>query len=49
MKFAAKLLEKDVVVTPGIGFGSCGSHYVRFSITRPKEEIKEACERISTL
>ena len=44
VKFTTKLLEKGVVVTPGIGFGSCGSHYVRFSITRPKEEIEEACE-----
>lgn len=49
MKFATKLLEKGVVVTPGVGFGSCGSCYVRFSITRPKEEIEEACQKISTV
>ncbi|MFH0897240.1 MAG: aminotransferase class I/II-fold pyridoxal phosphate-dependent enzyme [Candidatus Bathyarchaeota archaeon] len=49
MKFAAKLLEKGVAVTPGIGFGNYGERYVRFSITRPKEEIEEACERISSL
>jgi LL-diaminopimelate aminotransferase len=29
LKFATKLLEKGVVVTPGIGFGSYGEHYVR--------------------
>ncbi len=49
MKFAAKLIDKGVGVTPGIGFGSYGDHYVRFSITRPKEEIVEACEKMSTL
>jgi len=49
MKFTAKLLEKGVAVTPGIGFGDNGEGYVRFSITRPKEEIKEACENLSTL
>jgi len=49
MKFISKLLEKGVGVTPGIGFGSCVGCYVRFSITRPKEEIEEACEKIATL
>ncbi len=49
LRFASKLVEKGVAVTPGIGFGSCGEHYVRFSITRPKEEIVEACEKMSAL
>jgi aspartate/methionine/tyrosine aminotransferase len=49
MKFTAKLLDNGVAVTPGIGFGSEGKTYVRFSITRPKEAIAEACERLSTL
>jgi LL-diaminopimelate aminotransferase len=49
MKFAAKLLEKGVAVTPGIGFGSTGENFVRFSITRPKKEITEACNRMSAL
>jgi len=49
MKFAAKLVEGGVAVTPGIGFGSYGEHYVRFSITRPKEEIVEACDKMSAL
>jgi LL-diaminopimelate aminotransferase len=47
MDFAAKLLETGVIVTPGIGFGGQGKTYVRISITRPKEEIKEACERMA--
>jgi LL-diaminopimelate aminotransferase len=45
-EYAAKLLEQGVVVTPGIGFGEYGENFVRFSITRSKEEIIEACERI---
>lgn len=44
--FASKLLSVGVVVAPGVGFGKYGEGYVRFSITQPKERIKEACERI---
>lgn len=47
MEFAAKLLETGVIATPGIGFGEQGKTYVRFSLTRPKEEIEEACERMA--
>jgi len=47
MAFASRLLEKGVVVTPGIGFGKCGEGYVRLSVTQPKEKIREACERIA--
>ena len=47
MEFTAKLLETGVIVTPGIGFGEQGRTYVRFSLTRPKEEIEEACERMA--
>jgi len=47
MKFASKLLDAGVVVTPGIGFGNYGEGYVRFSITQPKEKIVEAVERMS--
>jgi len=49
MDFAAKLLETGVIVTPGIGFGEQGKTYVRISITRPKEEIKEACKRMAKI
>ncbi len=46
MEFAAKLLETGVIVTPGVGFGKQGKTYVRFSFTRPKQEIEEACKRM---
>ncbi len=46
MKFAAKLLDAGVVVTPGIGFGKHGEGYVRITFTQPKERIEEACRRI---
>ncbi len=47
MKFATKLLDAGVAVTPGIGFGSHGEGYVRITFTQPKERIVEACDRIS--
>jgi LL-diaminopimelate aminotransferase len=37
MKFATKLLDAGVAVTPGIGFGNCGEGYVRITFTQPKE------------
>jgi LL-diaminopimelate aminotransferase len=46
MDLAQKLLDVGVVTTPGIGFGEYGEGYIRFSVTQPKEKIKEACERI---
>ncbi len=47
MKFATKLLDAGVAVTPGIGFGKFGEGYVRITFTQPKERIIEACERIN--
>ena len=49
IKFATRLLEVGVAVTPGVGFGSHGEGYVRFSLTQPLQRIIEACERISTV
>jgi LL-diaminopimelate aminotransferase len=49
MRFATKLLNVGVAVTPGIGFGKHGEGYARITFTQPKEKIEEACERISTL
>ena len=49
IEFAARLLSAGVVVTPGIGFGTHGENYVRFSLTQPKERIVEACKRIAVL
>lgn len=40
------LQEAKVVVTPGIGFGECGEGYLRFSLTKEKEILKQALERI---
>ncbi|MGD6809673.1 MAG: aminotransferase class I/II-fold pyridoxal phosphate-dependent enzyme [Candidatus Bathyarchaeia archaeon] len=48
MKFAAKLLDVGVAVTPGVGFGKYGEGYVRMTFTQPKERINEACERIAS-
>ena len=49
MKFATKLLEVGVAVTPGVGFGVHGEGYVRFALTQPKERILEACDRIRSV
>jgi LL-diaminopimelate aminotransferase len=46
LEFTTKLLEIGVVATPGIAFGKQGKTYVRFSLTRSKEEIEEACKRM---
>jgi LL-diaminopimelate aminotransferase len=48
MKFAAKLLDACVAVTPGVGFGKYGEGYVRITFTQPKERIMEACSRIAS-
>lgn len=49
MRFATKLLDVGVAVTPGVGFGKHGEGYTRITFTQPKERIIEACERISTI
>ncbi|MCW4024364.1 MAG: aminotransferase class I/II-fold pyridoxal phosphate-dependent enzyme [Candidatus Bathyarchaeota archaeon] len=48
MKFAAKLLDVGVAVTPGVGFGKYGEGYARMTFTQPKERIVEACNRIAS-
>ena len=49
-EFARRLLdEAGIVVTPGIGFGGYGEKYVRFAITRSKERIAEALDRMRGL
>jgi LL-diaminopimelate aminotransferase len=47
MKFATRLLDFGVAVTPGVGFGKYGEGYVRITFTQPKEHIVEACRRIA--
>ncbi len=50
MAFATRLLhEAGIVATPGVGFGACGTRYVRFAITRSVERIQEALSRIRRL
>lgn len=49
MKFASKLLDAGVAVTPGVGFGPHGEGYARMTFTQPAERIQEACERIRSL
>ena len=49
LEFARKLVDVGVVVTPGVGFGEYGEGYVRFSLTKPVEDIEEACDRIAKI
>lgn len=49
MVFIEKLVAVGVIATPGGGFGKCGENYIRFALTRPKEEIEEACERMNKI
>ena len=46
LKFADKMLEKGVVVTPGVGFGPAGEGYVRMALTQPLNRIEEALVRM---
>lgn len=48
MKFATKLIDAGVAVTPGIGFGKHGEGYARITFTQPKERIIQACDRIAS-
>ncbi len=50
LDFSKLLLDKaGVVVTPGIGFGDYGEGYLRFALTKPVEQIKEAVGRMREL
>jgi len=43
------LIEKAGVVTvPGVGLGSCGEGYLRFSLIVDKDKLKEVVERMNT-
>lgn len=39
--------ERDIVVTPGTGYGPSGEGYVRLSLTTPDDRIEEGLERLS--
>ncbi len=45
--FDQLLEDKQIVCTPGEGFGSCGEGYVRFSAFAPREDVQEAATRLS--
>jgi LL-diaminopimelate aminotransferase len=50
IEYAKYLLDKaGIVSTPGVGLGKYGEGYVRFSLTRPVERIREAVERMKKL
>lgn len=45
--FAAHVLDRTgVVITPGLGYGEQGRHYVRLSLTTPDERLDEALARL---
>lgn len=47
--FATALLEeRNIVVTPGSGYGSCGEGYVRLSLTLPDEQLEKGVQRLAT-
>jgi LL-diaminopimelate aminotransferase len=49
-EFARRLLnDAGIVATPGVGFGKYGEKYVRFSITRSADRIREALDRMRGL
>ncbi|MCK4382577.1 MAG: aminotransferase class I/II-fold pyridoxal phosphate-dependent enzyme [Candidatus Lokiarchaeota archaeon] len=49
MDFVKKLIDKGVILTPGIGFGKFGEGFVRFALTQPIDKIIEALERIERI
>lgn len=48
MTVASRILaDADVVVIPGVGFGSCGEGYIRFALTVSESRTQEAVRRIA--
>ncbi len=47
--FDLMLNEKQIIGTPGVGFGKCGEGYFRLSSFGDTEETKEAAKRITEL
>jgi LL-diaminopimelate aminotransferase len=46
MPFVERALERNVVVTPGRGFGEEGRGYIRLALTQPLARIEEALQRL---
>lgn len=42
------LNEYHIATTPGSGFGECGKGFVRFSALGKREQVLDACQRLST-
>jgi len=50
MDFCARLLKEAAIVsTPGVGFGSYGEGFIRFTLTVSEERLQEAVQRIRKL
>lgn len=45
--FDELLLQKQIVLTPGEGFGACGKGFARFSSFAPQEDVLEAADRLA--
>ena len=46
-EFVTAMLEKaDIVVPPGNGYGKYGEGYFRIALTKPKEVLQEAINRM---
>tara|TARA_B110000908_G_scaffold127360_1_gene149462 strand:- start:4130 stop:5359 length:1230 start_codon:yes stop_codon:yes gene_type:complete len=46
--FDKMLIEANVVITPGSGFGAAGEGYFRISAFNSRENVKEVCNRLKT-
>lgn len=49
MAYATELLKKNVVVTPGVGFGQRGEGHIRFALTKNEEILAKAIERLKSV
>lgn len=47
LPFVQRLLDHDIVVTPGRGFGKEGVGYIRLALTQPIDRIELAMKRLS--
>ena len=47
--FDKMLIEAQVVVTPGAGFGAAGEGYFRISAFNSRENVEEVCRRLAEL
>lgn len=43
------IMEADVVMVPGAGFGECGRNWFRVALSVPTEQVREGMERLKRL